>query len=704
MGVTHREGRYYVVKKGDSLWGIARHFNYDIEKLAAYNGLTGKKKSLIAIGQRIYFPDGVTSPDLKLSVKVVGLSSKPVKNAKLRVTHDGKESEIEADGLGWLHGLHIQDHLKGLKIEFLNYESKWENILKEDILPLGEKILQINILTDLIKGRTLKKEGPPLLPDRSVGSEIRKDTPQPKAPAAPDKHLPSVPAQPVVLQTRTSDGLPATINAPLFASENLYLKKGNEKFRQALIDSAKRYGFTPHALAAIINAEAAKTKDGTWIETSAAAGSSARGLGQFLPAAWFEYIAKEGTLGNKEALKKIGTTKLFAANKTLYKVEGKKQVEIDDSTKTTILDWRDNGAYSIDAIASYAEDNLNYLSKKGINAKALPPDEKIKIAYIMHHEGSRGGLLYLRGRLGGTDGLTPDQAEAKLAKQFRTRSDDGLEKAKAIANRFEGDYIKAYYYFIANHTDTMVRVKNFILQSEGFQERSAYEVIQSLSGIAIEKPSAVKESSAVEPLTVRQPREIEPNKNVGGTPVWCDPLAHCSVRTGGYRDSESNPKNARLKSLFEGGGRVNKHTGLDLAAVPGTDIFAVANSEVLYAGMGGNYGNIILLKVNINDLPRLQKRYAESISGILNGAIYFMYAHLSKIAIKKTRTGFNSVCAGQIIGKTGDTGNAKGMTEIGPFRYEKYGAHLHFEVRRSQSLKKGQGEWFDPKPFLNKCN
>jgi murein DD-endopeptidase MepM/ murein hydrolase activator NlpD len=704
MGVTHREGRYYVVKKGDSLWGIARHFKYDIEKLAAYNGLTGRKKSLIAIGQRIYFPDDVSSPDLKLSVKVVGLSSKPVKKAKLRITHDGKEREMEADGLGWLHGIHIQDHLRGLKIEFLNYESKWENILNEKILPLGEKILQINILTDLIKGRTLRKEGPPLMPDRSVGGEIRKDTPQPGTPTRPDKSLPSVPAQPVVLQTRTSDGLPATINAPLFASENLYLKKGNEKFRQALIESAKRYGFTPHALAAIINAEAAKTKDGTWIETSAAAGSSARGLGQFLPAAWCEYIAKDGTLGNKEALKKTGATKLFAANKTLYKEEGTKRVEIDGSTKTTILDWRDNGAYSIDAIASYAEDNLNYLSKNGLNAKALSPDEKVKIAYIMHHEGPRGGVLYLRGKLGGTNGLTHDQAKAKLAKQYKTRSDDGLEKAKALADRFEGDYIKAYYYFLANHTDTMVRVKNFMLQSNGFQERSAYEVIQSLSGIAIEKPFVAKASSSPKASAVNRSQEVEPNKIVGGTSGWCDPLTHCSIRIGGYRDSESNPKNARQKSLFEGGGRANKHTGLDLAAVPGTDIFAVANGEVLYAGMGGNYGNIILLKVDINDLPLLQKRYAESISGIVNGAIYFMYAHLSRIDITKTPTGFKPVCAGQTIGKTGDTGNAKGMTEIGPFRLEKYGAHLHFEVRRSPSLKKGQGKWFDPKPFLNNCN
>lgn len=58
---------------------------------------------------------------------------------------------------------------------------------------------------------------------------------------------------------------------------------------------------------------------------------------------------------------------------------------------------------------------------------------------------------------------------------------------------------------------------------------------------------------------------------------------------------------------------------------------------------------------------------------------------------------------GQVIGKTGDTGNAKGMTDVAPYRAEKYGGHLHFEVRRSSNLAKGQGKWFDPKPFLSKC-
>lgn len=702
-----KDGQYYVVKKGDSLWGIAKHFGFSVEQLANYNGLTGKQKRLIHIGQKIYLPDGKTGPDLKLSVKLVGLSGTPIKDAKLKITSDGKESELKTDSSGWLLGLDIQDHLKGLKIEFENYEGKWEKILNEEILPLGEKILQINILTDLLRGRTFRKDGPALVPDNRVGADVKKETAQPTSDVKPNKDLQDIPVQPVVKDTRTNDGVPTTINAPLFVSENLYLKKGNEKFRQALIDTAKRYGFTPHSLAAIINAEAAKTKDGTWIEDSAAAGSSARGVGQFLPAAWFEYVAKEGTLGHKEALKQTGAAKLVAADKTLYKADGKKKTEVGQPTRNAILEWRNNGLYSIDAIASYAEDNLKYLKDRGIDTATLPPDEKVKIAYLMHHEGPSAGLLFLQGRFGKPPESSPDEAQTKLAKQLRTKLDDGTARAKRLADRFGGDYVKAYYYFLTNHTDANVRVKNFMLKSDGFQERSAYEVIQSVAGVSISKPSSESPSSTPtkEKLPVQtKPAEVLPETSVGGVPLWHDPLIGCVIRIGGYRDSESAPNSARQKSLFDGGGRAKRHTGIDLAAASGTPVFAVANGEVLYADVGGNYGNIILLKVNINDLPPQQKRYAESITGISDNAIYFMYAHLSEIAVKKLSKRICAVRAGQVIGKTGDTGNAKGMIAVGPYRAEKYGGHLHFEVRRSSNLAKGQGKWFDPKPFLSKCD
>ena len=50
---------------------------------------------------------------------------------------------------------------------------------------------------------------------------------------------------------------------------------------------------------------------------------------------------------------------------------------------------------------------------------------------------------------------------------------------------------------------------------------------------------------------------------------------------------------------------------------------------------------------------------------------------------------------GDIIGKTGATGNAKGMTTISN------GAHLHFEARSAPTLGVGLDGRIDPIPFIN---
>jgi murein DD-endopeptidase MepM/ murein hydrolase activator NlpD len=704
------EGRYYVVKQDDSLWGIARHFGVKVDALAAHNNLFGKRANHISIGQKIYLPDsGHSSPDLILSLRVTGLSGKPIKGAKLKLTHDGKTTETRTDHNGWLHGLHIFDHVQGLKVEVETYDRQWRTIFDEKILPLGAKVLHINSLTELVKGRTVREDGPTLVPKKRIGEEIKKQTPQPAPTTTPKAPLPSVPAEPIVKDTRTDNGTPVTTIAPVFTSENLLLPKANEKFRQALIDTAKRYGFTPHALAAIVNAEAAREKSdpSAWKEDSACDGSSARGLGQFLPPAWYQYIAKPGTLGNAEALKLLGATKLHAEYGKLYKIDGGNKTEVNALRLNTILSWRDHGGYAIDAIASYAEDNLALLKDKGIDATSLPPDEKAKIAYIMHHEGSRDGPLYLQGKLGRTTESKPAKVQDKLATQFRTKKSDGTKEAKALADRFGGDYVKAYYYYLASYTETKIRSKNFMLNQVGFSERSSYDVIFQVAGIKIEIPSApdtrrAKSPQTSNPAPATQSVEVGPETRVGGAPGWSNPLDKCTIRVGGYSDSEINPESARAKSSFLG--RNNRHKGIDLCALPGTPIKAVANGEIIYTGSGGTYGNVILLKVDIHDLPQKQREYVDKIPAVEHNCIYFMYAHLSEISILKRGKENPCVHAGQLIGKTGDTGNAQGMTEVGPYRAMKYGAHLHFEARRCPSLKKGEGKWFDPKPLIEHCN
>jgi murein DD-endopeptidase MepM/ murein hydrolase activator NlpD len=86
------------------------------------------------------------------------------------------------------------------------------------------------------------------------------------------------------------------------------------------------------------------------------------------------------------------------------------------------------------------------------------------------------------------------------------------------------------------------------------------------------------------------------------------------------------------------------HTGLDFRAAYGTPIRAVKSGVVLYAGNSGNWaGNHVAIK------------HADGKTT--------MYSHMSSMSARVGQT----VQAGQVIGRVGETGRA-------------FGAHLHFEL------------------------
>jgi murein DD-endopeptidase MepM/ murein hydrolase activator NlpD len=85
------------------------------------------------------------------------------------------------------------------------------------------------------------------------------------------------------------------------------------------------------------------------------------------------------------------------------------------------------------------------------------------------------------------------------------------------------------------------------------------------------------------------------------------------------------------------------HTGVDYAVPIGTDVLAVADGKVVNANWGRSYGTQLVTKVNGG---------------------FFIYAHLSKALLKPG----DVFKAGQVIGKSGNTGNSSGP-------------HLHVELR-----------------------
>ena len=116
-----------------------------------------------------------------------------------------------------------------------------------------------------------------------------------------------------------------------------------------------------------------------------------------------------------------------------------------------------------------------------------------------------------------------------------------------------------------------------------------------------------------------------------------------------------DPSKFWLSSLF--GPRKNPrgwkfHQGIDMAAIKGTPVKAVASGEVIEARFDAGYGKMILLAHGNHYQTR--------------------YAHLDKIFVSVGQT----VERGTVIGRVGATGNVRSMG------YD--GSHLHFEVQSAE--------------------
>ncbi len=98
------------------------------------------------------------------------------------------------------------------------------------------------------------------------------------------------------------------------------------------------------------------------------------------------------------------------------------------------------------------------------------------------------------------------------------------------------------------------------------------------------------------------------------------------------------------------------HTGIDIAVGTGTSVKAAASGVVRQAYYNSSYGNMVLIDNG--------------------GGIYTLYAHNSSLLVSAGQ----SVSQGQVIARSGNTGNSTGP-------------HVHFEVRVN-------GQYVNPRNYL----
>ena len=138
----------------------------------------------------------------------------------------------------------------------------------------------------------------------------------------------------------------------------------------------------------------------------------------------------------------------------------------------------------------------------------------------------------------------------------------------------------------------------------------------------------------------------------GSVPSRTAPGAGSGLRSPGVTSpfgNRDNPNNPGTRQF---------HSGVDIPAIVGTPVKAALKGVVTFAGTKGAYG--ILIEIEHT------------------GGLESKYAHLSLVSVNVG----DNVTSGQVIGKSGVTGNATGP-------------HLHFEMRSN-------GTPIDPSNFKSR--
>lgn len=170
----------------------------------------------------------------------------------------------------------------------------------------------------------------------------------------------------------------------------------NTRHQSALEFAAARTGIPANALAAIVNAEAAKGRDGSWQCYSRNPRSSAAGLGQFLSGTWEGMAESKGTWLN-------------AVAKSKGWLDGNGQVV--SAARSSLLSLRYDPMASINTVADYARQNLD-----GLKRACVPigddADDIARSAYLGHHLGLGDAIKFAKG------GLDPARARMLLGAQI----------------------------------------------------------------------------------------------------------------------------------------------------------------------------------------------------------------------------------------------------------------------------------------------
>lgn len=476
---------FYTVKAGDTLWGISKRYNTTVDELVKLNSLYGNKKHKLSIGQKIKLKvDVVENIETTLTIKMYDLAWEKLPKAKLLLEYDGKTHVVICDENGVAQNIQIMRATKGLKVSFYNIKKQYEVIAHHKRLPIGNKVLKLSSRAIVVKGQTYSTEGIQRQVAKTIervlktnsqkdNANSKKESPQGISPDNPNKNQGQTNSKKEVFETRLDNGVPATVVAVVYTEENLYLHPDNEKYRKAIIAAAKKYNLLPQALAAKINAEAAKVpKTEEWNSGSKAGSTTASGLTQFLRDSWAE-ICTASKYSNTLVQQHVIKNKLIPNFKADVKVK-----DMNTDLKKKLLTLAINPDFSIDAGAAYARNNINALTNKYPKVAQLDPTDLAKITYLAHHDGLEGLYKLLNNSI--------SKSWEKLAEQI------GNGRDYQYYTKNFSDSSAAYRWWLCSYTDKRINVNRFTVQPKDggkFKEpHTMEEIIVSIGGKTLVQP------------------------------------------------------------------------------------------------------------------------------------------------------------------------------------------------------------------------
>lgn len=667
----------YTVQKGDSLWKISRKFGTDVNELARINGLLTKaEKHIIQPGQVLNLPSKDKVYDTQLTLRIFDLAWRPLGDTKLRLTFDDKMYDYVTDNSGVVAGLLIEDSTKGIKVE-LQHLNKKEYILIADHkkLPLGTLSLRISSREMIIKGSTSVKKG------TQQSSKLQeKEKAKQKGNSSAfglSKNKTTESQTPSINHTtRTEGGAPTNVSNIGNVSDGLRLPPEAEQYRDYIIETAKKYNFQPEGLAALIYAESRWKSNAT--NTT---GSGAVGLGQFKPKTWLYLCTISESKIYQFITERYSYQKLKYENGELFGVSVNGAItEID---KNTVLALRANAEYSIDMIGLYDRLGVDNISDVLIGVSSLEPDEIIKLAYLIHHNGESGAYDIIMNGAG-----TESKYKVYTNENLKSRLESNINDADAKKYlSIDGTGRTAYVAWLVSYYRAIIVPDDYRVTPKE-TDYDLKDIIKKLNpnfDLNTELPAQTSKASS----TVQT---VGADTISGHSGKWHNPLEICKIRTHGLSGLRAATFGNDVRRV---NGMPKPHQGVDIEALPGTPIYAVADGRVALIRDNGDYGKQLCIIIQIDDLPASKASLCEYDGDQLQ-VIYFFYAHLSEIS---SDISYDSlVKCGDILGKTGCTGNANGMTTI------ELGAHLHFEARKTKRPGRGIVDRIDPVPFIDGFN